>query len=100
MQRSTGPYSQEVISPRDSEYQKQQDAWQRYVSLQVAIAIASYCEQARIKTRRIETLKIDDFEAIGQAACAAYVDARIQWGLAHSEKGNLTDEELARLSAI
>lgn len=62
--------------PRDSLYQKEQDAWQRELEREVALAIGRYLIKARLLKRRVETLSDHDLVAIGAAACAEYSEQR------------------------
>jgi hypothetical protein len=42
----------------------------------VGIAIANYADQAGLQRRRLDELTIQQYEAMGVAACAAYVTQR------------------------
>jgi hypothetical protein len=62
--------------PSPSEYQKRQDAWQAEMVRAVGIAIANYVDQAGLQRQRLDALTIEQYEAIGVAACTEYVRQR------------------------
>jgi hypothetical protein len=62
--------------PSPSEYQREQDAWQAAMVRAVGIAIACYADQAGLQRRRLDELTVQQYEAMGIAACAEYIRQR------------------------
>jgi hypothetical protein len=59
-----------------NEYQSEQDAWQAMLVRAVGIAIANYVDQAGLQRRRLDELTVQQYEAMGVAACAEYIRQR------------------------
>jgi hypothetical protein len=58
-------------------YQREQDAWQRQLIRAVANAIGDWLTQSgRNLNKPIASLKIEELEGMGVAACSAYTEMR------------------------
>lgn len=62
--------------PRDTPFQREQDAWQKSYWEAVGVAIANRVEELKLANRKLNALTLNHYISLGEAACAEHVKQR------------------------